>query len=272
VSSAPTNGTPAVQAPPTVLALARRERARGLLRAAFPRRQVRLVSTRAPADFAAAFRATLVDAALVDLSGATEETWKVAALAREYPSIPFFGVVSQRATDAPALAQCASLDFADVLVDVVDDPVARELVLRQTFSTRFASALSDPPPQLSLSTELQKSVWRVIVAHAGRPVQTLTLARALHVTREHLSRTFAAAGAPNLKRVIDLVRLLAAAELAKNPGYDLRDVARVLDFASASHLSATAQRVVGTKPASLARLRTVDLIERFVRGHGRSRA
>ena len=264
-------GTASVQTPPTVLALARRERARGLMRTAFPRRHVRVVATRLPDDFAAAFHATLVDAAVIDVSGATEATWKVAALAREYPSIPFFGVVSQRAVDAPAFAHCASLEFADVLVDVVDDPAARELVLRQTFSSRFAGALHDPPPQLGLSTPLQQQAWHVIVAHAGRPVQTLTLARALRVTREHLSRTFAAAGAPNLKRVIDLVRLIAAAELAKNPGYDLRDVSRVLDFASQSHLSATAQRVLGTKPASLARLRTVDLIDRFVRGHGRSR-
>ena len=92
------------------------------------------------------------------------------------------------------------------------------------------------------------------------------------MTREHLSRTFSAHGAPNLKRVIDLVRLLAAAELAKNPGYDVGDVARVLEFASSSHLSTTAQRVVGTRPASLARLRSVDLIDRFAHGRTRSRS
>jgi AraC-like DNA-binding protein len=109
------------------------------------------------------------------------------------------------------------------------------------------------------------------VGWAGRPVRTQLLADALGVTREHLSRTFAAEGAPNLKRVIDLVRLIAAAELAKNPGYDVRDVAEVLDFASSSHLSSTAQRIVGTKPTSLARLRAVDLVERFTHGHGRSR-
>jgi hypothetical protein len=45
----------------------------------------------------------------------------------------------------------------------------------------------------------------------------------------------------------------------------------VLDFASSSHLSSTAQRVVGTRPASLARLRAVDLVDRFTKGHGRSR-
>ena len=118
---------------------------------------------------------------------------------------------------------------------------------------------------------LQRATWRYLVERAGRPVRTAALAQCLRVTREHLSRTFAAGGGPNLKRVIDLVRLLAAAELAKNPGYDVRDVARILGFASSSHLSTTAQRIVGTKPASLTRLRPVDLLERFIRGHGRSR-
>jgi AraC-like DNA-binding protein len=102
-------------------------------------------------------------------------------------------------------------------------------------------------------------------------VRTDTIAAALGVTREHLSRAFSAGGAANLKRIIDLVRLLAAAELAKNPGYDVADVARVLEYASSSHLSTTAQRIAGTRPASLARLRTIDLIDRFAKGRTRSR-
>jgi AraC-like DNA-binding protein len=68
------------------------------------------------------------------------------------------------------------------------------------------------------------------------------------------------------------VRLIAAAELAKNPGYDIRDVSAVLGFASSSHLSSTAQRVVGTRPGSFSALRTIDLIERFAHGRGRSRS
>jgi AraC-like DNA-binding protein len=67
------------------------------------------------------------------------------------------------------------------------------------------------------------------------------------------------------------VRLFAAAELAKNPGYDLADVARVLDFASPSHLTSTAQRILGVKSVSLTRLRAHDLIERFRQGRARSR-
>jgi AraC-like DNA-binding protein len=256
---------------PTLVVLLQRDRARALVKGAFPRRRVRVLAPRTAADFADTFRTMLVDAAVVDVGGATEETWRVAALARELPSIPFFGVAPLRATDGPSLAHCAALDFADVLVEGVDDAAARDLVLQHMFTSRFASALAEPPAPLGLTTPLQREAWKLIVAHAGRPVRTTVLARALRVTREHLSRTFAAGDAPNLKRVIDLVRLLAAAELAKNPGFDLRDVARVLGFASSSHLSTTAQRIVGTKPASLTRLRAVDLIERFVRGHGRSR-
>jgi AraC-like DNA-binding protein len=65
---------------------------------------------------------------------------------------------------------------------------------------------------------------------------------------------------------------VAAAELAKNPGYDIQDLARVLGFASSSHLASTTQRVIGTRPSSLAALRPIDLIERFSKGRGRSRS
>ena len=270
--AAPSSVASRVAAPPPLIVLhTTRERARALIRAAFPRRRARLLLARTAEDLESFFRTALVDAAVVDLAAASDDTWRAAALAREFPSVPFFGLSALRASEAPALAQCASLDFADVVVESVDDAVCRDVVLRHAFSNRFALALHAPPPLLELDTPLQQGAWRCIVAWSGRPVRTQLLADALGVTREHLSRTFAAAGAPNLKRVIDLVRLIAAAELAKNPGYDVRDVAAVLDFASSSHLSSTAQRIVGTRPASLARLRAVDLIERFTKGHRRSR-
>lgn len=256
----------------TIVAFSPRERVRASLKAAFPRRRCRLVLPRNAADFDAAFHADLVDAALVDVASGHEDTWTIAGRAPDFPSAPFFGITSLRGGEGPAVAQCAALGFADVLVEGVDEAAARELVTGRGFTTRFADALRVPPAGLALGTGVQVRAWEYIVAHAGRRVRTGALARRIGVTREHLSRTFAADGAPNLKRVIDLVRLLAAAELAKNPGYDIRDVAAVLDFASSSHLSSTAQRVVGIKPASLSRLRSTDLILRFTRGHGRSRA
>ena len=177
-----------------------------------------------------------------------------------------------RATDAPAIARCASLEFCDILADGIDDTVARDLVGPRTFSARFAAALNDPPPSLGLRTEMQLATWRSIITSAGRPVRTALLAREVGVSREHLSRHFSTPGAPNLKRVIDLVRMIGAAELAKNSGLDIRDIARILGFASSSHLAVTAQRVLGTRPASLSRLRTIDLIDRFTQGRTRSRS
>jgi len=163
------------------------------------------------------------------------------------------------------------MEFCDIIADGMDDAVARDLVGAQTFSARFYAALADPPPGLRLEGAMQLRTWRAIVSRGGRPVRTSALAKAAGVSREHLSRNFSVPGSPNLKRVIDLVRMLGAAELAKNPGLDIRDVARILGFASSSHLAVTAQRVIGTRPASLSRLRTVDLIERFVQGRTRSR-
>lgn len=258
---------------PSILVFAQRERARAMARSLFPRRRHRVILTRAVPAFEQAFHDGLVDVAIVDVgaSSPNEESWRAARLASEFPSIPFFGLLSLRASDAGALAHCVACDFFDTLVEGVDDAVAREIVNREAFTARFARALHEPPEALALSSPLQKATWRSLVASAGRGVRTDSLAKQLRVTREHLSRTFAADGGPNLKRVIDLVRLLAAAELAKNPGYDVRDVAKVLGFASPSHLSTTSQRIVGTKSASLSRLRTVDLIDRFAHGHGRSR-
>lgn len=256
---------------PTVAAYAPRERTRDLLRRAFPRRRGRLIFCRSANEITKTVGRTLVDLVVVDVAAPTDETWLAAGCAVEYPCTPFFGIVALRLGDAPAIARCASLDFADVLADGIDDSALRELLIPQSFTVRFAAAVAPADVALGLTTPVQRRAWRWIVERGGRPVRTDLLARALGVTREHLSRSFATAGAPNLKRVIDLVRVIAAAELAKSPGYDSADVARVLQYASASHLASTAQRVCGTKSASLARLRTGDIIERFQQGRGRSR-
>ena len=243
-----------------------------MIRASLPRRRARVHVTRSADDFAAAFRGQLLEAALVDIGAPSAETERAVMLASEYPSIPFFAVASYRVSDGPWIARCARHDFVDVLADAVDEGLLAHLLSTESFSARFASTFRAPPPRLGLSSDLQLAAWRSMIARGGRSIATNELATSLAVTREHLSRTFAANGGPNLKRVIDLLRLLAAAELAKNPGYGVGDVARVLGFASASHLSATAQRLLDTRAASLSALRAADLIERFVRGRGRSHA
>ena len=239
------------------------DRGRSYQRAMLPRRRVHLTIGRAPEALDAALRGQLIDAAIVHVGGG-EDGWAAARLAAGMPSTPFFALVTPLPHDAPVVARAAEAGVADVLVEGVDDAALVDLVEPWGFTARFGRALHEPPLALALTTPLQRGVWRLVVARAGRPVTTGELAARLGVSREHLSRTFAAGGAPTLKRIIDLVRLCAAAELAKNPAFDGRDVARVLGFASSSHLSGTAQRLVDSRAASLARLRTVDLVERFV--------
>ncbi|MBX3133881.1 MAG: helix-turn-helix domain-containing protein [Gemmatimonadaceae bacterium] len=249
-----------------------RDRTKEALRRALPRRRARVTFARASSDLLDTLRTALVDGVVVDLGQPNDETWAAAALAREFPSIPFFAYGGLRPAELPLLARATTLEFADCIAEGVEDDLARDLMAPATFTVRFATALRGAEGRLGLETPLQHEAWTYIVAQGGRTVRTDAIAAAVGLTREHLSRRFASDGAPNLKRVIDLVRLLAAAELAKNPGYDLPDVARVLGFASASHLSGSCQRLVGVKSTSLARLRPLDLIDRFVKqGRGRSR-
>lgn len=256
---------------PLVVAYAPRERARDLLRRAFPRRRGCLVLARTAAELRRTLMRSLVDAVVVDVVSPTDDTWSAAHAATEFPCIPFIALTAPRLADAPTIARCAALDFAGILADGIDDGVVRETVEPLGFTNRFAEALAPAAGPLKLTGVAQQRAWTWIIAQGGRPVRTDLMARALGVTREHLSRSFATGGAPNLKRVIDFVRVVGAAELAKCPGYDTIDVANVLGFASASHLATTAQRVCGVRATSLARLRTGDILERFLEGRGRSR-
>jgi len=251
-------------AAPLVVAYAPRERTRVWAKRLMGKRPGRLALARTPSEFSAPFRRELVDAALVDVAAANGSD-EAAALALEYPSVAFVALTSLRPSDAPAVARCAELEFADLLVEGVDDGVAREVLASRGYSGRFAAALDHPPEGLALGSALHLAAWRFILARGGRPIRTSTLAASLGLTREHLSRSFGTGGAPTLKRLIDLVRLLSASELTKNPGYDVADVARVLGFSSSAHLSLTAQRLIGRRASSLAAMRGVDIVEGFIK-------
>jgi hypothetical protein len=143
---------------PTILTYASRERARSLVRSAFPKRKWRVIAARDAAEFSSIFHRVLVDAALVDIGsplalagmasttagnggqsaatngGGNDDTWKVAALALEFPSAPFFAITPLRATDAPAVARCTAMEFCDVIADGMDEPVARDLVAADLLS------------------------------------------------------------------------------------------------------------------------------------------
>ena len=136
-----TTGTPV---PLSIVVLASRDRARTIVKDAFPRRRTRLTLARNVREFERSFRTGLVDAAVVDLGGPTEDVMRAIDLAREFPSAPFFALSPLRAIDASLAARATSYDFADILVEGVDDDVLREIVTPRAFTTAVFFAFAFP--------------------------------------------------------------------------------------------------------------------------------
>src|SRR6266496_3652438 len=210
----------------------------------------------------------LVDAVVLDVKTAPPAAL---ALPARFPRIPMFVLAALRPDDGPLLAACDAAGFAGVLVEGVDNAVAGEWIAARTAQVARRAALADAPRLLRLTDRLQLAAWDEVLRRVAFPTQTGQVAAALRVTREHLSREFAAGGAPNLKRVIDLARTACAADLLGNPGYTVRAVVHILGYASTSHLAGAARRVAGTTPQELRAVGPRGVLARFIRGRTRSR-
>lgn len=210
----------------------------------------------------------LIDAVVLDVKSAPADVFE---LPTRFPRIPFYALSAFRPEDGRLLARCGEGGFAGVLVEGVDNAVAGEWIASRGAETARRESLADAPRLLRLSEPIQRDAWAEVIRRVGRPTTTAQIAQALGVTREYLSRQFAAGGAPNLKRVIDLARVAWAADLLANPGYPVGVVARMLGYALSGHLAAAARRVAGVPPGHLAGLGAKGVLGRFVRGHTRSR-
>jgi AraC-like DNA-binding protein len=210
----------------------------------------------------------LVDAVVLDVKASPPAAL---ALPARFPRIPMFVLSPMRPDDGPLLFACHAAGFAGVLVEGVDNAVAGEWVAARTAQVARRAALADAPKLLRLTDRLQLAAWDEVLKRVGYPTQTGHVAAALRVTREHLSREFAAGGAPNLKRVIDLARTACAADLLGNPGYSVAAVVKILGYASASHLASAARRVAGATPQELRAVGPRGVLARFIRGRTRSR-
>jgi AraC-like DNA-binding protein len=210
----------------------------------------------------------LTDAILVDVRAGGLES--AAALAADFPRIPVFALSTFRPDDAELLGRCRR-DLSGILVAGIDDPAAGELIGARAASRARERELADGPRMLRLSEPVQRRAWEEVLARVGTRTTTSDIARTLRRSREHLSREFAAGGAPNLKRVIDLARIACAADLLANPGYSAQTVSSILRFSSPSHFLETTRRVAGVMTAELARLGPRGVLQRFLRGRTRSR-
>ena len=212
----------------------------------------------------------LVDAVVIDVKAPSVPTTALALPAR-FPRIPMYVLSAFRPHDGRLLSACHAAGFAGILVEGVDYAIAGEWIATRTAQVARRAALADAPKLLRLTDRLQLAAWEEVLRRVGVPTQTAHVAQALRVTREHLSREFAAGGAPNLKRVIDLARTACAADLLGNPGYSVRQVVRILGYASPSHLAGAARRVAGATPQELREAGPRGVLVRFLRGRTRSR-
>lgn len=254
---------------PAYAALLDNRAALGALRRSLPRGSAPVVACRSIAGLDRLIERRLLEAIVLGVR--TARKLDLAGLRARFPTIPVitYGVV--RPDDAELIHGWQRLDVAAVVVEGVDDAVAGDLVRRHAASARRRAALAELPRLLRLTEPVQLRSWERLVASAGRPPRTDSLARTLGVSREHLSRQFGAGGAPNLKRVSDLLTVLAALSLLQNPGYTLAQVARLLRFATPSHLRVVVRRISGMGIEEVRRLDARELVLRFVRAGARSR-
>jgi AraC-like DNA-binding protein len=191
-------------------------------------------------------------------------------LLAEHPAPPVVLYAAFRPEHALALVQWRRFGVAAMCVEGVEDAIAGEIVWQQTRRMGRLAALAATARVLRCETPLQRTVWARLLTDVESPPRTATLAREHQVTRETLSRQFAAGDAPNLKRAIDAARVVAAAQAMASPGGTPALVARQLHFTSASHLHATVRRITGGPVSALAALGPQGVLRAFARGRMRS--
>jgi AraC-like DNA-binding protein len=253
---------------PTIAALLVNRPAVVALRRSLPKGGPGVITCRSPAALHRVLMKRLIDAVVIAPQPAL-----LSELSRLHARLPLMPVVAYgpfRPDDGDLLLSCRDV-ISSVAVQGVDDPVVGELVIRASITTERRRALAEAPRVLRLTEDLQRAAWELLLGEVERPIRTSVLANRLHISREHLSRQFGAGGAPNLKRVIDLTRIACAAQLLANPGYTVPTVVRVLNFASAGHLSNTARRIANVSSSGLGTLGPRGVLAAFVRGNTRSR-
>jgi len=193
-------------------------------------------------------------------------------LRTRFPRLPMVVYAALRPGDGEIMLRLIDDEgVSALLVEGVDDAVAGDLVLRHGLARKRELALSDAPRLLRLREDIQKVAWDFLVRAAGRPIGTVEVATELGVSREHLSRQFGAGGAPNLKRVIDLLRVVCASQLLANPGHDALAVSQMLGFSSPGHLTQVSRRITAGPVDRLAELGPRGVLGKFVRVGMRSR-
>jgi AraC-like DNA-binding protein len=230
-------------------------------RRALPRSTPHLVVARSAAHLETVLRRTAVDAVVISADSARGAVLDM--LRRDFAAVPVLLYLPMRSDDAELLRHAHRERVSAIAVEGLDEPMLPRLLRDCSLTARRVTELLPLGPALDLIDSLQQRAWQLIVTDAPAGISTTALARQLGVGRETLSRRFAAGSAPSLKRAIDAVRLIAAAQLLGNAAYRVVDVARLLHFSSASSLQLTARRTFAVAVRAVAALPTEAIVARL---------
>jgi AraC-like DNA-binding protein len=248
-----------------VAALLERRPAILALRRALPHGDWPLFTARSASHLAALLHRHCFDAIVIGQDAARGPV--LDALRRDFPVMPLLLYMPVRSDDADLLCRLHHERVAAIAIEGIDEPLLPRIVGRHGLTARRMADLLPLADRLDLTDDLQRRVWSLIISQAASRLDTTKIARQLGLRRETLSRRFAAGGAPSLKRAIDAVRLVAAAQLLGNPGYVVEDAARLLGFSSVSLLQHTARRTFGVSAREVATFDANRIGETLTAGH-----
>ena len=255
---------------PVVAALLDSPGSLAVLRRALPPSHAKVRGCRSGAALISLVGDELVDAVVLGVK--SQQSLPLAAFRRRFATVPVVVYGAFRAEDGRLLLELERLGVAAVAVEGVDDPVVGERVVQSGSTAVRRETLAHLPRLLRLTEPVQRRAFELLVGSAGRPPSTTAIARKLKLSREHLSRQFGAGGAPNLKRVVDLLRLLGVRQVMGDGVTPAAAAASLYGFSSASHLRASIRRTFCLDLESFVGAAQSDLVRRFIQNGARSRA
>src|SRR5690606_7470235 len=106
--------------------------------------------------------------------------------------------------------------------------------------------------------------WGIVLAEAPRRLTTAALAERIGISCVTLSRRFSAGGLPRLKRGLEPVQLVAAAQVQRRPYSSVDHVPEFSGYSSVGMLQRTARHGAASSARGLAGRPAEDIVLRAV--------
>lgn len=213
-------------------------------------------------------RAQRADAILVSVSRYDPaSSARMAAVVREFPRIPAFGLLTDVQRSTPQHALELGRVGIRTLIDARSPAgwaTLRELLLRERAADVQRQTLGALDVDLSGAPADCWRFFELLFTHRPHVASVRQMGRHLNVVPGTLMSRFYRAQLPSPKRYIDVGRLVRAARMLENPGLSISTVSRQLDYSSPQAFSRHVRGVLGISPLQFRERYTGEtMLERF---------